>query len=149
MAVPGFQDLMLPLLKLTSDGQEHTLSEAIEKLDQQFRLSDADRRELLPSGKQSKFVNRVGWAATYLRKMKLLDGTGKGRFRITERGLSELRTAPQRIDLRYLAKYPELADFRKRGQQDQSDNDDAASGEALAVVEATNQTPREVLEASY
>jgi restriction system protein len=149
MTVPDFQSLMLPLLKLASDGHEHTLSESIETLDQQFNLTDADRRELLPSGKQSKFVNRVGWAATYLRKTKLIEAAGRGRFRITERGLSELRAAPQRMDLRYLKKFPELADFRKRGQQDEPENGDAASGEALAVVEATNQTPREVLEASY
>jgi restriction system protein len=149
VTVPGFQDMMLPFLKLASDGQEHSLSEAIETLAQQFQLSDAEQHELLPSGKQSRFVNRVGWAATYLRKTKLLDGTGKGRFRITDRGLSELRAARQRIDLRYLEKFPELADFRKRGQQDQADNGDVTSGETLAVVEATNQTPREVLEASY
>jgi restriction system protein len=84
-----------------------------------------------------------------LRKTKLIEAAGRGRFRITERGLSELRAAPQRIDLRYLKKFPELADFRKRGQQDELDNGDTAAGEALAVVEATNQTPREVLEASY
>ena len=62
MTVPDFQSLMLPLLKLIADGQEHTSSQAIEALDQQFKLTDADRRELLPSGRQAKFVNRVGWA---------------------------------------------------------------------------------------
>jgi len=142
MAVPDFQTLMLPLLKLTADGQEHTSSEAIEALAQQFKLTEAERRELLPSGKQSKFVNRVGWSTTYLRKTKLLEGTGKGRFRITDRGLSELRANPQRIDLRYLDKYPELASFRRGVQSEQTDNGEAA-------VEAASQTPREVLEASY
>jgi restriction system protein len=73
MTVPDFQSLMLPLLKLAGDGHEQALSEAIEVLDQHFKLTDADRRELLPSGKQSKFVNRVGWAATYLRKTKLVE----------------------------------------------------------------------------
>ena len=94
MAVPSFQDMMLPLLQFAADGREHTSSEAIEFLAQQFRLSDAEQREVLPSGKQSRFVNRVGWAATYLRKTKLLDGTGKGRFRITDRGRSELQSPP-------------------------------------------------------
>lgn len=142
MAVPDFQTLMLPLLKLAADSQEHRLSEAIEALAQQFKLSDDDRRELLPSGKQSKFVNRVGWSTTYLRKTKLLEGTGKGRFRITERGLAELRANPQRIDLRYLDKYPELATFRRGAQLDAATNGEAA-------VEAIEQTPREVLETSY
>ncbi len=143
MTVPGFQDMMLPLLKLAGDGHEHTLSEAIEALDRHFGLTDNDRRELLASGKQSRFVNRVGWAATYLRKTKLVEATGRGRFRITERGQSELRANPQRIDLRYLDKYPELADFRRVPQQAGA----ADNGEVL--VETTSQTPREVLETSY
>ncbi len=149
MTVPGFQDMLLPLLQLTSDGQEHTLSEAIEKLEQQLHLSDADRRELLPSGKQTRFVNRVCWTATYLRKTKLIEATGRGKFRITQRGLSELRGNPQRIDLPYLEKFPELAAFHGKAQQDETGNGDVASGGTLAVVEAANQTPREVLEASY
>jgi len=135
--------MMLPLLKLAGDGHEHTLSEAIEALDRHFGLTDNDRRELLASGKQSRFVNRVGWAATYLRKTKLVEATGRGRFRITERGQSELRANPQRIDLRYLDKYPELADFRRVPQQAGA----ADNGEVL--VETTSQTPREVLETSY
>ena len=142
MSVPDFQTLMLPLLQIAADGREHKLSEAIETLAEQYDLSPADRRELLPSGRQSKFVNRVGWSATYLRKTKLLEGTGKGRFRITERGQAELRLNPTRIDLRYLGKYPELATFRRGAQLDAADNGEAA-------VEATEQTPREVLETSY
>ena len=142
MTVPDFQTLMLPLLQIAADGREHKLSEAIETLAEQYDLSPADRRELLPSGRQSKFVNRVGWSATYLRKTKLLEGTGKGRFRITERGQAELRLNPTRIDLRYLGKYPELATFRRGAQLDAADNGEAA-------VEATEQTPREVLETSY
>lgn len=141
MAVPDFQSLMLPLLQLAGDGQEHTLSEAIEILARQFHLTDADLRELLPSGKQSKYVNRVGWAATYLRKTKLLEGTGRGRFQITDRGRSELRASPARIDLRYLDKFSELADFRGVPRQAEAENGD--------VVQATSQTPKEVLEASY
>lgn len=140
--VPDFQTLMLPLLQLAADGQEHRLSEAIEALAHEFRLSDADRRELLPSGKQSKFVNRIGWAVTYLRKTRLLEGTGKGRFRITERGLEELRTPPPRIDLRYLEKFPELAAFRGEPTQNGAASD-------VELAKETSQTPREVLEASY
>lgn len=140
--------MMLPLLQIASDGQEHTTSEAIETLAQQFNLSDDDRRAMLPSGRQSKFVNRVGWAATYLRKTKLLESTGRGKFRITSRGLKELKLKPERINLRYLGKYPELADFRGDSQSGASTNGTEAS-EGLTAVEETSQTPREVLESSY
>jgi restriction system protein len=60
---------MLPLLKYVGDGQDHALSEIIDVLAGQFKLSDVDRRELLPSGTQAKFDNRVGWARTYLKKV--------------------------------------------------------------------------------
>ena len=81
MGVPDFQSVMLPLLKLAGDGKEHTLGEAIERLAQEFQLSDDDRRELLPSGKQPRFNNRVGWGTTYLKKAGLLKAVGVGRFR--------------------------------------------------------------------
>jgi len=68
MTVPDYQSLMLPLLRFAADGHEHRLSEAIEILAQQLHLDDQDRKELLPSGRQRKFDNRVHWARTYLAK---------------------------------------------------------------------------------
>src|SRR4051812_35855932 len=112
MSVPDFQSLMLPILRISGDGQEHTSSEASELLARQFSLTEADLRELLPSGKQPKYTNRIGWATTYLRKTKLLEGTGRGRFRITDRGLTVLRENPSRVDLKYLKRFSELATFR-------------------------------------
>lgn len=59
---------MLPVLRFFLDGSEHTTHEATAVLAEEFKLSDEERRELLPSGKQGTFHNRIGWAATYLRK---------------------------------------------------------------------------------
>jgi len=143
MAVPDFQSLMLPILQIAGDGQEHTSAEASERMIQQFKLSEGDLRELLPSGRQSKYANRIGWATTYLRKTKLLEGTGRGRFRITERGRAVLSDNPSRVDLKYLSRFPELASFRGDIAQEQPDN-----GEVI-IASAVSQTPREVLEASY
>jgi restriction system protein len=70
MAVPDFQTLMLPLLKLASDGQQHTLAETVEQLALQFQLSEHDRTQLLRSG-QSRLYNRVGWTTTYIKKAGL------------------------------------------------------------------------------
>lgn len=68
MAVPDFQSIMLPLLKFIADGEEHSLRETIDQLSDGFGLSDEDRKELLPSGQQAVFNNRVGWARTYMKK---------------------------------------------------------------------------------
>ena len=73
MGIPDYQSLMLPLLKLTSDQQEHSLHEAIDELAEQFHLTDTERAQLLPSGRQRAFNNRVSWAKTYLEKAVLLE----------------------------------------------------------------------------
>ena len=91
MAVPDFQSLFIPVLKVASDGNEHSLSETIETIARQLGLSEADRDEMLPSGKQRKFDNRVSWARTYLQKALLLSSPGRSKFRITERGMKVLR----------------------------------------------------------
>ncbi len=143
MAVPDFQSLMLPILQLAADGLEHTSAEASDLLIRQFRLTDEDLNELLPSGRQSKLANRIGWTTTYLRKTQLIEGTGRGRFRITERGRAVLRENPARVDLKYLERFPELASFRG----DLPSETQPVNGEAVAPI--VTQTPRELLEASY
>ncbi len=66
MSIPDYQTLMLPVLKLASDQSEHKFSQAVEKLADAFSLSPEERNELLPSGSQAVFNNRVGWARSYL-----------------------------------------------------------------------------------
>jgi restriction system protein len=75
MAIPDYQSIMLPLLKFAGDGEEHSLREAIEDLADEFSLTDEERKELLPSGRQATFDNRVGWARTYMKKAGLLEST--------------------------------------------------------------------------
>ena len=87
MPIPDYQTCMLPLLKFLSDKQEHSLRETVDQLAKQFKLSDQEMKEMLPSGQQAIFNNRVGWARTYLGKAGLLEGTRRGYFRITQRGL--------------------------------------------------------------
>jgi restriction system protein len=102
MSIPDFQTIMLPLPELASNGKEHKLSDAISSLSDHFNLSDTERRELLPSGKQARFDNRVGWACTYLKKAGLLAYPARGKFQITQRGLDILAQKPPRIDVKYL-----------------------------------------------
>lgn len=140
MTVPGFQDFMLPIMQITGDGQEHTITEIREKLATLFSLTEEDKRELLPSGRQTKLVNRVSWAQIYLRKSGLLESPSRSRVQITERGRDELRLKPRRIDLKYLAKYPEFIEFRQATRQVLKEQDNS---------EISEQTPDEILETSY
>ncbi len=144
MPIPDYQTLMLPLLKYAADEQEHSLREAIESLADQFQLSDEDRKELLPSGQQARFDNRVGWACTYLKKAGLLEGSRRGYFRATERGRSVLGNDLQRIDQAYLRKFPEFVEFQNRSKR--NSDEDAVSPEIEQNVE---MTPEELIESAH
>ena len=79
MPIPDYQTLMLPLLRLAEDEQEHKFRYAVETLAQEFALTDVELSELLPSGSQPVFSNRVGWARTYLKKAGWPSGVAKTR----------------------------------------------------------------------
>jgi len=133
---------MLPLLKFASDGAEHSLREAVEVLAEQFKLTAEERAELLPSGQQWTFNNRVGWARSYMKKAGLLDSPRRGEFRITDRGKKVLAEKPSRIDVKYLERFPEFIAFREASR---SSNDQKQE----SVGDATDKTPEEVLEFAH
>ena len=143
MTIPDYQTVMLPLLRLAADKQEHSLRGAIEKLADQFELSEQERKELLPSGRQATFDNRVGWARTYMKKAGLLESKRRGYFKITSRGLQALQKDPQTINVKFLEQYPEFVEFRtKRAVTDKP----ATSKE---TQEDDTQTPEEAIEVAY
>ena len=131
---------MLPALKFFSDGLEHSTREAVAVLSDEFGLSEQERRQLLPSGKQETMLNRVGWSTTYLRKAELLEQTRRPLSRITKRGLQVLSEKPSRIDMQYLERFPEYQKFKEVSRSENSELVNAAIGRV------SEQTPEEVLE---
>jgi restriction system protein len=113
MAVPDYQKLMEPLLRIAGDGKEHSFGETVESVAKHFKLSEDERKELLPSGTQAKFENRLAWAITYVSKAGLLERTGRGRFRITERGNKVLISDPAEISTKFLRQFQEFTESRK------------------------------------
>ena len=141
MAIPDFQTIMRPLLELASDGKEHSLSEAREKLARNFGLTEEDKKALLPSGKQATFTNRVAWARVYLGQAGVLESPRRGYFRITNRGRELLKDVPQRITIKELERFPEFHKFRSTTKH---------SKETVSVEGANEgQTPEEMLEDAY
>jgi len=138
MAIPDYQSIMLPLLRFASDEREHSLREAIEGLSSEFGLTDAEKKELLPSGQQPTFDNRVAWARTYMTKAALLESPRRGYFRITQRGREVLAKKPTEINVKFLEQYPEFIEFRTK----RSEPKEATETENL-------QTPGELLESAY
>lgn len=142
MAIPDYESVMLPLLQFAGDQQEHSLREAYDKLADYFDLSPDERKELLPSGQQEVFHNRVSWARTYLKKAGLLESTRRGHIRITDLGLNVLGQNLNRIDYRYLEQYEEFRAFkaikRKKERERQSSTN-------ISI----ETTPEEALENAY
>ncbi|MEO8606928.1 MAG: restriction endonuclease [Chloroflexota bacterium] len=140
MTVPDYQTLMLPVLQVAGDGQEHTIGETIEIIAVNFSLTDEDRKELLPSGTQFRFDNRVHWARSYLKQAALLESTGRGKFRITPRGLEVLENNLVYINVKFLNQFPEFQEFKSR----------TSRSEVPEVTEEESvHTPEEILEESY
>ncbi|MDQ7841526.1 MAG: restriction endonuclease [bacterium] len=142
MGVPDFQSLMLPLLRVAADGKEHSLAEARDLLSEEFELSSADRDELLPSGRQSRFGNRVAWAKVYLQQAGLLLLPRRGHFQISDRGREILKTPPERIDIKFLERYPEFAEFRTR-------RGEGGKESQAPPTETDLETPEEALETAH
>lgn len=118
MSIPDRYELMLPLLELAGDGAEHSMQEAVDRLAERFGLTDEERNMLYPSGKNLPiFPNILGWARTYLKKAGLLEYTRPAHFKITERGLALLAERPDRIDAKYLRRYPEFVAFGSREEK--------------------------------
>ena len=122
--IPDYQSVMLPLLKYAGDKEEHHIRDAIEGLADEFKLTEEERKELLPSGLQAIFNNRVGWANTYLKKAGLLESTRRGYFRISDRGLNVLEKPPKEINVNYLEQYQEFIDFRGASKPGESELDE-------------------------
>ena len=132
MSIPNYQTVMLPLLELLSDGMEHSLRECIDALADHFRLSREERSDLLPSGQQPVFDNRVGWARTYLKKAGLIEAPARGRVRITPRGQEVLKEHPSQINVEFLMRYEEFREFVRRPRQSESDRGVSTSEDAHA-----------------
>ncbi len=143
MPIPDYQSCMLPLLRFASDEQEHSLRDSIENLAQHFALSEAEQSELLPSGQQFTFTNRVGWAATYMKKAGLLAPTRRSYFKITSRGLEVLKENPSCINVKFLRRYKEFLDFQSKK------SDDSKTPVALPPDGSEEQTPEEAIETAY
>lgn len=104
-----------------------------------FNLTDAEESELLPSGRQRRFANRVAWAKVYLERAGIFSSPGRGQFQITSRGREILAAPPEVLDIKYMERYPEFREFRAKPQ----------AAEATPAETQELDTPEETLDAAY
>ena len=143
MAVPKYDELMKPLLIAVSDGETYKMKDVTALLAEQLNLSSDDLAEMLPSGRQTVFKNRVGWAKTYLKKAELLDSPARATIVITNAGKQVVADNPEKIDSKYLEQFPSFVDFASAPEP----LDD--SNPASEVPKPSDLTPDDQLEDAY
>ncbi len=145
--IPDYQSLMLPVLRAAIKGPI-TISDAVETVAAELNLSDTDRREMLPSGRQTVIANRVHWARAYLKQAGLVENVRRGVFQLTERGAHALQAGLQRIDNSYLEQFSEFQAFKERARQSQQHDDEPSlpndSGKAAEI-----DSPEDMLRRAY
>ncbi|MFH2036282.1 MAG: restriction endonuclease [Candidatus Zixiibacteriota bacterium] len=140
MAVPTYEEIMLPLLKLIEREENISIIRIIERLVYEMNISEADAKELLSSGRERKFNNRVRWARFYLLKAGLLDSPKRGTTVITKTGKDILKAKPKQVNTKYLKNIPTFKKFinqEKKGKKETKD------------ISVSKSTPEDLLESSY
>jgi len=139
---PDFQFLMRHVLECAAHG-EVRISDVVETLADRLNLSQEDREELVPSGKKTRFSDRVSWAKTYLKQAGLVKATKRAHFIITERGKAALAETGAEINRAYLERFDEFREFQVRTRK-AGDSDAPSSPDAESAV-----TPDEILRQAH
>jgi restriction system protein len=147
MALPTYEQMMLPVLRHASDGLEHTSRQAIEAVAAAFHLTDEQQTALLPSGQQPILDNRANWARCYMTKAGLLTATKRGFHKITDRGQQVLQQNPTGIDNALLIQFPEFVQFKSLRKRPTNSGSGTLDSTIPTDVEA--QTPQESIEFGY
>ena len=138
MPVPKYYQFFPSILDCLADGKEHNLKEVAEYCANKFNLSDEDKRETLPSG-QARYLTRLGWARTYLKKAGLIDRTSRSVYVITDLGEEAVRNGSSNVDLEYLRRFDSFNEF-SNPKSTQPDN--------CVDINKKEESPQEQLELS-
>lgn len=141
MAIPDYQKLMRPVLESAALG-EVRISEVVESLGREFGLTPDEEHELLPSGKQTRFANRVHWAKSYLKQAGLVKETKRAHFVITDRGKEALQSSIP-IDNNFLARFEEFQSFKARTKEAEEFQN------PVAPISENTSTPDEILRTAH
>ncbi|MTI11754.1 restriction endonuclease, partial [Sansalvadorimonas verongulae] len=148
MAIPDFQSTMRPLLTTIADGQIHMFNSVCDSLYSEFQLTEEEKLERLPSGKQTVIRNRIAWARTYLKKAGLLNAPGRSQLQITERGLKAIEECPEKVNVKYLKQFEAFLAFHTSKKKAQPSAAVVSDGTSTSDDELTI-TPEEQIEGAY
>lgn len=148
MAIPKYNELYMPLLSALKDGSPHTTKETKQLVANAVSLSADELSALLPSGRQTIYANRFGWAVTYLKNAGLIETSQKHYLKLTKEGLSVVRSGVPVTNDFLAGQYPDFVAFKKRKNGDLHPNNTPAPSEAQIETEES-ETPQETFERVY
>lgn len=144
-ALPKFEALMLPVLRLIAEGKQ-TIADSLPALQAQFDLTEAQMAELLPSGKQTTISNRAHWARNYMKHAGLVTAVSRGRYDITPDGQSLLCKGLTHIDKSTLEQFAPYREWQKLPANGPAI---VHSAQAVAPAEAATETPEDRIEQAW
>lgn len=134
MPIPKFDELFNDILDLLSDKQEYKTRDVKEILSSKLDLTDEERQQLLPSGREPIIKNRIGWSLSALKKAGYVESQKWGSVNITEFGLKEYEST-QNITIDDLMKIPSYQDY--------------VNGSSSEVIDDGESTPEEEIDNSF
>lgn len=154
MAIPKYDEMYREFLEVLSDGESHKISEIRDALAMVFAVSDDERTELLPSGKQPLFNNRVNWTCTYLKQAGLVENSSRGVYHITNSGKNVLAVNTVQIDNSVLLGFDSFREFLSRNTPAASASDTnipAAQNHnsLLQQIIVSSESPQDILDDAY
>lgn len=146
MTIPDFQTVMRPILTLLSDGQVWSTKDVITAIADQFDLSDDERAQLIPSGRQRTIDNKVHWSLTHLSQAGLLERPVRAHVRITDAGREVLAKHRERVDMKVLQTFPSYIEFRERTRAKKSPDD--GPSRTVGSTEEESASPQDLIDAA-
>ena len=121
MAVPKFEEFILPTLSVLTNEAELPISEICDYVAIELDVSEDDLSERLSSGTGTRFHDRVRWALTYLFQAGLVRRPRRAVYSLTSEGIALLEKKPVRVDKQLLRSYPAFRAFEGRRRPDAQD----------------------------
>lgn len=140
MEIPKYNEMYCAFLECLADMQQHKSKEIKDTIANRLSVSNAERQELLPSGRQAIFDNHVGWAGTYLKKAGLIANPSRGIYELTEQGKQVLDSHPTVIDNSFLTRFDSFRQFISA---------EPTSKKPTIAESQEDQTPQDAIDFAY
>jgi restriction system protein len=149
MPIPNYEQAMLPVLRVLAESSPRPRRDIAAAIADIFNLTDAERQQLLPSGKFPVILSRVGWALSYMKQARLVETVKRGVYQLTDRGKQVLVDQPGGIDSEYLERFLEFREFQTRTRDSTAGAPTPGEVPPTASTPLPVQSPEEALETAY